>query len=84
MGARAQFPQFDDLTAAEFARLLNLSKLSREDKEIAAQKIVWNMDYVEIGENVGMDRRTVARHMQKEILPKLERIMAKERIKAGA
>ena len=84
MGARAQFPQFDDLTAADFARLLNLSKLSREDKEIAAQTIVWNMDYVEIGENVGMDRRTVARHMQKEILPKLERIMAKERIKAGA
>ena len=84
MGARAQFPQFDDLTAAEFAQLLNLSKLSREDKEIAAQKIVWNMDYVEIGENVGMDRRTVARHMQKEILPKLERILAKERIKAGA
>ncbi len=84
MGARAQFPQFDDLTAADFARLLNLSKLSREDKEIAAQKIVWNMDYVEIGENVGMDRRTVARHMQKEILPKLERVMEKERIKAGA
>ena len=84
MGARAQFPQFDGLTAADFARLLNLSKLSREDKEIAAQKIVWNMDYVEIGENVGMDRRTVARHMQKEILPKLERIMEKEWIKAGA
>lgn len=84
MGARAQFPQFENLTAAEFARLLNLSKLSREEKEIAARKIVWKMDYIEIGENIGMDRRTVSRKMKDIILPELERMMHRENIEAGA
>lgn len=82
MGARAQFPQFDQLTAAEIAQLLNASKLSREEKEIAAQLIVWRMDYIDVAENTHMDRRTVSRKMQKIILPELERMM--ERIKAGA
>lgn len=81
MGARAQFPQFDSLTAAEFAQLLNLSKLSGEEKQIAAQCIAWRMSYIDVAELVHMDRRTVARKMQKEILPELERIL--ERIEAG-
>ena len=84
MGARAQFPQFEHLTAAEFARLLNLSKLSREEKEIATQCIAWHMTYIDVGEIVHMDRRTVARKMQNIILPELERMMHKERIEAGA
>lgn len=84
MGARAQFPQFDNLTATEFARLLNLSKLSREEKEIAAQCIAWRMSYIDVGELVHMDRRTVARKMQNIILPELERMMHRERIEAGA
>ena len=84
MGARAQFPQFDHLTAAEFARLLNLSKLSREEKEIAAQCIAWRMSYIDVGELVHMDRRTVARKMNSIILPELERMMRREQIKAGA
>lgn len=82
MGARAQFPQFDNLTAAEFAQLLNQSKLSAEQKQIAAQCIVWRMNYIDVGELVHMDRRTVARKMQKEILPELERMM--QRFEAGA
>ena len=82
MGARAQFPQFDNLTAAEFAQLLNQSKLSAEQKQIAAQCIVWRMNYIDVGELVHMDRRTVARKMQKEILPELERMMG--RFEAGA
>lgn len=82
MGARAQFPQFDNLTAAEFARLLNLSKLSREEKEIAAQCITWRMSYIDVGELVHMDRRTVARKMQNIILPELQRMMHREQ--AGA
>lgn len=84
MGARAQFPRFDNLTAAEFARLLNLSKLSREEKEIAAQCIAWRMSYIDVGELVHMDRRTVARKMNSIILPELERMMRREQIKAGA
>lgn len=82
MGARAQFPQFDGLTAAEFAQLLNLSKLSGEEKEIAAQCIAWHMSYIDVGAIVHMDRRTVARKMQNIILPELERMM--QRIEAGA
>ena len=82
MGARAQYPQFDNLTAAEFAQLLNQSKLSAEQKQIAAQCVVWRMSYIDVGELVHMDRRTVARKMQKEIIPELERMM--ERIEAGA
>lgn len=84
MGARATFPQFDNLTAAEFARLLNLSKLSREEKEIAAQCIAWRMTYIDVGAAVHMDRRTVARKMQNIILPELERMMHREPIEAGA
>lgn len=84
MGARTQFPQFEHLTAAEFAQLLNLSKLSREEKEIAAQCIAWHMTYIDVGEIVHMDRRTVARKMQNIILPELERMMHKYRIEAGA
>lgn len=82
MGARASFPRFDGLTAAEFARLLNLSKLSRDEKEIAAQCIAWHMSYIEAADAVHMDRRTVARKMKNIILPELERMM--ERIEAGA
>ena len=82
MGARASFPQFDALSTADIARLLNLSKLSREEKEIAAQLLVWHMDYVDVGEIVHMDRRTVSRKMQKIILPELERMI--ERMKTGA
>lgn len=84
MGARTQFPQFNGLTAAELARLLNLSKLSREEKEIAAQRIAWHMTYIDVGEVVHMDRRTVARKMQNIILPELERMMHKDRIESGA
>ena len=84
MGARAQFPQFDHLTAAEFTRLLKRSKLSREEKTIAAQCIAWHMSYIDVGEIVHMDRRTVARKMNSIILPELERMMRREQIEAGA
>jgi len=84
MGARAQFPQFDGLTAAEFAQLLNLSKLSRDEKEIAAQYIAWHMSYIDVGAIVHMDRRTVARKMKDIILPELERMMHRKQIETGA
>lgn len=84
MGARAQFPQFDHLTAAEFTRLLKQSKLSREEKTIAAQCIAWHMSYIDVGAVVHMDRRTVARKMKNIILPELERMMQKTRHRVGA
>lgn len=84
MGARASFPQFDGLTAAEFARLLRRSKLSGEEKTIAAQCIVWHMTYIDAGAKVNMDRRTVSRKMKNIILPELERMMQKTRHRVGA
>ena len=82
MGARRQFPQFDHLTAEEFAHLLSVSKLSGEEKEIAAQCIVWHMNYIDVAAVVHMDRRTISRKMESIILPELERMM--QRIAAGA
>ncbi len=84
MGARARFPQFDHLTAQEFMRLLKSCKLSREEKQIAVQMIIWHMEYIDVGVAVHMDRRTVARKMNSIILPELERMMHRKRIEAGA
>lgn len=85
MGARASFPQFDGLSAAEFAQLLRRSKLSGEEKTIAAQCIRWHMSYIDVGAIVHMDRRTVARKMKNIILPELERMMHKQtRRRVGA
>lgn len=83
MGAPRRYPQFDDLSAEEFAHLLAMSKLSGEEKGIAAQCIVWHMNYIDVGVIVHMDRRTVSRRMETVILPELERMMRKN-IKVGA
>ena len=66
---------------------MSLAKLSREDKTIAIQRIVWRMTNIDIGAAVHMDRRTVARRMEKVILPELQRVLPKYQptmIKAGA
>ena len=60
-----------------------MAKLSREDREIAVRCIVWKMDYIDTGAIVHMDRRTVSRHLEKVILPELERMLPKMK-KAGA
>ena len=78
-----EFARFADLTAPEFAGLLALAKLSSEDKEIATQRIVWRMNYIDIAVAVHMDRRTVSRRMETVILPELERMMRRN-IEAGA
>ena len=52
-----------------------MCKLSSEDKEIATQRIVWRMCYIDIAAAVHMDRRTVARKMDNRILPELERMI---------
>lgn len=62
-----------------------MSKLSSEEREIAARCIVWHMNYIDIGVVVHMDRRTVSRRMEKVILPELNRMLEKmNRQKTGA
>lgn len=75
------------MTAEEFAALLRNAKLDADEREIAAQCIVWRMPYIDIAAIVHMDRRTVARRMESVILPELERMMARTKQtieKAGA
>ena len=83
MGARRQYPQFDDWTAEEFAGLLRIAKLSTEDKGIATQCIVWHMELIDVGAAHNMDRSTVSRRLDRVILPELER-MTQRMAKAGA
>ena len=62
-----------------------MSKLSSEEREIAARCIVWHRNYIDIGVVVHMDRRTVSRRMEKVILPELNRMLEKmNRQKTGA
>lgn len=76
MGARRQYPQFMDLTTDEWAELLRLSKLSPRQREMATQCVQWtDMALIDIAEIHGVDRRTVARMMEREILPELERML---------
>lgn len=71
------------MTSEEFSALLAQCKLSSEDKEIAVQRIVWRMCFIDIAACVHMDRRTVSRRMESVILPELDRMLAKME-KAGA
>lgn len=76
-GGRQNYPQFENLTADEFAALLRIAKLSAEDKQIATQVIVWRMPLIDIGVEVHMDRSTVSRRLQRVIVPELERMLGR-------
>ena len=77
MGARKRFPEFDDMTAGEFAALLETAKLSPVQKEMAVQYIVWKMCDADVAAYANVDRRTAARWMEREILPELRRMLRK-------
>lgn len=77
MGARRHFPEFDDMTADEFAELLKLAKLSPLEKEIATQCIVWHMADMDIAAIADRGRRTVARWLDGVIVPELRRMKGK-------
>lgn len=80
-----EYSRFLNLTAPEFAGMLALAKLASADKEIATQRIVWRMNYIDIAAAVHMDRRTVARRLKNTILPELERMVKRtETMEAGA
>lgn len=78
-----RFPRLADLDAEELHRLLKRSTLSKEDRQIAASCLIWDMDYMEIGAAVHMDRTTVSRRMRRVIAPQLERLREKKASKVG-
>ena len=76
MGARRTYPQFENMTTDEWTELLRLSMLSPRQKELATQCVQWtDMPLIEIADAHGIDRRTLARMMDREILPVLERML---------
>ena len=78
MNAKKKFPSLASLDAGDLRRLLRRSTLAREDRQIAISCLQWDMAYVDVGAAVGMDRRTVSRHMNELIAPELERLMYKD------
>lgn len=65
-------------------KLLQRARLSKTDKQIAISRLVWRMDYFDIGAAVYMDRKTVSRRMRTQIAPQLTAIIEREKARAGA
>ena len=59
--------------------LLKRSTLSREDRQIATSCLIRDMDYIEIGAAVHMNRTTVSRRMRNIIAPQLEKLQNKNK-----
>ena len=77
MNIKKKFPDLADMDAPELAKLLRRSTLSTEDRQIAVSCFRWDMDYIEVGAKVNMDRRTVSRHLNDTIVPELRRLRKK-------
>lgn len=69
-----KFPRLYGLDSEELRKLLKRSTLSKEDRIIAIKHLIWDMDYIDIGEIVHMHRTTVGRHMRDGIEPELARL----------
>ena len=71
--------------AMQLKTLLRRSTLSREDRQIAVSLLQWDMNYIDVGAKMNMDRRTVSRRMKDRILPELEWLNGRTEAKsAGA
>lgn len=67
-----EYPQFDGLSSSEMSRLIIEARLSRTDIQIAASRLVWGMEYADIGAAVGMDRSAVSKRLRGQIVPRIE------------
>ena len=82
---RARFPTMAGVDAMQLKTLLRRSTLSREDRQIAVCLLQWDMNYIDVGAKMNMDRRTVSRRMKDKILPELEWLNGRTEAKsAGA
>lgn len=69
-----EYPQFDGVSSSEMSRLILEARLSPTDVQIAASRLVWGMDYADIGAAVGMDRSAVSRRLRNQVVPRIELI----------
>lgn len=70
-----EYPQFDGISSSCMSRLIIEARLSPMDVQIAASRLVWSMDYADIGAAVGMDRSGVSKRLREKIVPRIELIM---------
>lgn len=70
-----EYPQFDGISSSCMSRLIIEARLSPIDVQIAASRLVWSMDYADIGAAVGMDRSGVSKRLREKIVPRIELIM---------
>lgn len=75
MSIYAEYPQFDGISSSCMSRLILEARLSPIDVQIAASRLVWGMDYADIGAAVGMDRSGVSKRLREKIVPRIELIM---------
>lgn len=69
-----EFPALDGVPAFLMTRLILESRLSPRDVQIAAARLVWAMDYADIGAAVGMDRSAVSERLRVSIVPRMMRV----------
>lgn len=78
MPAYDEYPQFDGLSSSEMLHLIIEARLSRMDIQIAASRLVWGMEYADIGATVGMDRSAVSKRLHGQIVPRIELVIHAE------
>ena len=69
-----EFPALDGVPAYMMARLIIEARLSPKDVQIAASRLIWSMDYADIGAAVGMDRSAVSERLRASIVPRMMRV----------
>ena len=68
------FPQFDGVSSSLMCRMILEARLKPADVQIAAQRLVWGMDYADIGAAIGMDRSGVSKRLRDRIVPRIEMV----------
>lgn len=69
-----EFPTLKDVPGYMMARLILEARLSPKDVQIATARLMWGMEYQDIGAAVGMHRNAVSERMREVIAPRLSEI----------
>lgn len=69
-----EFPELDGVPACMMARLIVEARLSPKDVQIASCRLIWGMDYPDIGAAVGMDRSAAAERLKRQIVPRMMQV----------
>lgn len=75
MSLYGEYPQFNGVSSSAMSRLIIEARLAPTDVQIATSRLVWGMDYADIGAAVGMDRSAVSKRLRGLIVPRIELIL---------